>query len=323
MQNHAVGIDVSKKTLDVCVIFDENIKKKVFTNAESGFKNLQSWIAKLGLANLHICLESTGCYSEAVAEFLYDSGYKVSVVNPLLIKGFRESEGIRQKTDKSDAEVIAKFCLQKSPKAWSPKPRENKELHEINIRIDSLKEELNRLTNALESKILNETVKKSVGEEIDFVKYQIEILEEAAKKIVGNSEILTRKTAIITSIKGVGEKTALRILADMSEVERFENSEQYSAFSGTTPSHFESGTSVKGKSHISKLGSSKIRKTLYMSALVVKNHNPDFKEFVDRLEKRGKCAKVIIVAIMRKLMTIIYGMIKNNRTFDKNRAFGC
>jgi transposase len=91
---------------------------------------------------------------------------------------------------------------------------------------------------------------------------------------------------------------------------------------GITPSHFQSGTSVKGKSHISRLGSSKIRKTLYMSALVVKNHNSHFADFIKKLEVRGKCAKVIIVAVMRKLMHLFFDILKNNSPFDENLAFG-
>jgi hypothetical protein len=94
------------------------------------------------------------------------------------------------------------------------------------------------------------------------------------------------------------------------------------SFAGVTPSHFQSGTSVKGKSHISRLGSSKIRKTLYMSALVVKNYNPHFADLVKKLEIRGKYAKIIIVAIMRKLMHIFFGILKNNSPFDESLAFG-
>jgi transposase len=164
MQNHVIGVDVSKETLDICAIFDGKIRRKTFANTESGFKNLIAWIAKLGLINPHICMESTGCYSEASAEFLHNSGCRVSVVNPLPIKAFRTSKMVRQKTDKSDAEIIANFCLQNDPKLWTPKPRENKELHEINVRIDSLKVELNRLTNSLEKKIINSAVKKTIAE---------------------------------------------------------------------------------------------------------------------------------------------------------------
>ena len=120
----------------------------------------------------------------------------------------------------------------------------------------------------------------------------------------------------------MGSKLALAILAD-ADFERFQNGRQYAAFVEVTPSHFQSGTSVKRKSQISRIGSSNLRKILYMNALVVKNRNVDFADFVERLQEKGKAPKVIIVAIMRKLMNIIYGMLKNNQKFDKSLAFGC
>jgi len=322
MQNHVIGIDVSKKTLDICAIFNGKIKKKAFTNTESGFKNLTAWVSKLELVNPHVCMESTGCYSEAVAEFLYKNEFKISVVNPMPIRAFRMSKMIRQKTDKTDSEVIAQFCLQNKPILWSPKPRENKELHEIKVRIDFLKKEHNRLINSLEKEYINESVKKSINEEIEFIKKQIKTLENEVKKIVKGNEKLKKQFDLLTSIKGVGAKTSLTILADMPDVDSFKDAKQYASFTGVTPSHFLSGTSVNGGSHISKIGSKKIRKVLYMCALVVKNRNKHFEKFVQKLEKKGKSAKVIIVAIMRKLMHLFFGMLKKNEKFDENLAFG-
>ena len=318
MQNHVIGIDVSKEKLDICAICSDKVRKKVITNNESGFKHLIEWISNLQLVNPNICMESTGCYSEGVAEFLHEKGFKVSVVNPVQIKNFRMSKLVRQKTDSSDSEMIAKFCLQNNPNQWTPKSREHKELREINRRIESLKTELNRLTNFLEKKVLNESVKESINEEKKFVKKQIKTLEKEAKKIVEGNEKLKKQYAILISIKGVGPKTALTILADMPDVNDFESAKQYAAFIGVTPSHFQSGTSVNGQSKISKIGSSKTRKVLYMSALVTKNHNEHFQSFVNKLEKKGKPAKVIITAVMRKLMHIFFGMLKNNTNFDGN-----
>ena len=108
----------------------------------------------------------------------------------------------------------------------------------------------------------------------------------------------------------------------MPDVSNFQKSGQFAAFAGVSPSHFQSGSSVQGKSHISRLGSRSIRKVLYMSALVVKNHNPHFQKFVRNLQKKGKAPKVIIVAIMRKLLCIFFGKLKNRSKFDPKLAFG-
>jgi len=318
---HIIGIDVSKKTLDICAIFESKMKKKSFANSESGFKHLTVWINKLGLVNPHICMESTGCYSEGVAEFLYDTGLKVSVVNPLQIKAFRTSKMVRQKTDSSDSETIAKFCLQNDPIAWHPKPRANKELHEINVRIDALKVELNRLISSLEKKTLNSVVQASIDKEIIFIKKSIEELETEAKKLIEGNKELKQRFDLLVSIKGVGLKMASTILADMPDVSSFKTAKQYAAYVGVTPSHFQSGTSVHGKSRISKLGSERIRKVLYMNALNIRNYNQHFSHFVQKLKNKGKAIKVIIVAIMRKLMHLFFGILKNNAFFDQNLAF--
>ncbi|MBR1733894.1 MAG: IS110 family transposase, partial [Alphaproteobacteria bacterium] len=274
-QNHVIGIAVSKRTLDVCVIYDNKIRKKSFSNTESGFDKLTTWISTLGLVEPHFCLEATGYYSEPAADFLFNSGYKVSIVNPLPIKAFRTSKSICQKTDRSDAEVIARFCLQNNPRLWNPKKQNCKELREINSRLDSLKKELNRLINLLERSYTNETVKKSINEEMDFIKNQIKTLENEANQLIIRDEELQHNFEIITSIKGVGSKLAFAILAD-ADFERFQNGRQYAAFVGVTPSHFESGTSVKDRSRISRIGSSNLRKILYMNALVVKKCNENF-----------------------------------------------
>lgn len=322
MQNiHVIGIDISKKTFDTCAIFAGKIKKNSFNNNDIGYEELISWVKELGLVGPHFCMESTGCYSESLGNFLCDSGYKVSVINPLQVKSFRLSKMIRQKTDKSDCEVIAMFCLQNCPALWKLKSQENRELKEVNARIDILKMERNRLINSLEKEILNQIVANSIDEEMRFVEEMIAKLEQEALNIINDSPKLKRQFDILTEIKGVGTKTAMTILAGMPDVSRFENAKQYAAFVGVTPSHFQSGTSVKGKSHISRLGSRKLRKALYMSAIVVKNHNDAFQPFVKRLVSKGKRPKVIIVAIMRKLLHIFFGILKSNKSFDQNIAF--
>ncbi len=317
-----IGIDVSKEKLDVCALFDGKSRKKIVDNSVSGFKSLRNWISKNNIDDPHFCMESTGCYSEGVAEFFHELGFKVSVVNPLQIKAFRNTKLIRQKTDSVDAQIIAEFCLQNDPAPWKPRSPEKKELHNINVRISALKTEVNRASNALENKNLSKVILKSIHAEIKFLKKQIALLEDEAQKIINSDQNLKEKFDRITEIKGVGEKLALAIISDMPDVSNFQKSGQFSAFAGVSPSHFQSGSSVRGKSHISRLGSKSIRKVLYMSALVVKNHNPHFQKFVQKLQKKGKTPKVIIVAIMRKLMCILFGMLKNSSNFDPKLAFG-
>ena len=320
MQN-VIGIDVSKAKLDICALLDRKIRKKTVENSASGFKSLRNWISKNNIDNPHFCMESTGCYSEGVAEFFHELGFKVSVVNPLQIKAFRNTKLIRQKTDSVDAQVIAEFCLQNNPAPWNPRSPEKKELHNINVRISELKAEVNRALNALENKNLSELILKSVHDEIKFLKNQIDLLENEVRNIINSNKHLKAQFDRVTEIKGVGEKLALTIIADMPDVSNFQKSGQFAAFAGVSPAHFQSGSSVRGKSHISRLGSKSIRKVLYMSALVVKNHNPYFQKFVQKLRKKGKSPKVIIVAIMRKLLCILFGMLKNSSNLDPNSAF--
>lgn len=316
-----LGIDVSKAKLDVCALFGGKIRKKIVENSAFGFKQLHSWLLKNNIDNPHICMESIGCYSEGVAEFFHERGFKVSVINPLQIKAFRRSKLVRQKTDSVDAQIIAEFCLQNVPELWNPRSPEQRELHEINHRISSLQIEIRRATTCLEKKNLSDLILKSVHDEIKFLKNQINSLEKTAREIVESNDDLKAKFARITEIKGVGEKMALAILADMPDMKNFQKASQFAAFAGVTPSHFQSGTSVNGKSHISKFGSRNVRKALYMSALVVKNYNPHFQKFVQKLQTKGKASKVIIAAIMRKLLCILFGMLKNSSNFDPNLAF--
>ena len=136
-----IGIDIAKLKFDVCALFQGKTRRKIFANNISGFKELTTWTSDLDLENPHFCMEATGCYSQGLAEFLHDKNFKVSVCNPLQIKRFRESKLVRQKTDSSDSEVIARFCLQNTPLFWRPTPLENKELREVNGTINNLKDE--------------------------------------------------------------------------------------------------------------------------------------------------------------------------------------
>lgn len=317
---HVIGIDVSKLKLDICALFDGKMKKKIFDNNEIGFKQLQGWISKLKLENPHICMESNGCYSEGVADFFHNQNFLVSMVNPLQIKGFRSCRLVRQKTDSSDSEIIAMFCLQNNPAPYTPKTNEQRALHDIVLLMDSLKAEIMRLRNLLE-KNQPAIVLQVIQESLEFHKKSLKTLELELHEIVRNNKELNEKFNLLTDITGVGDKTAILLISEMPDVSMFKNAAQYAAFTGVIPAHFQSGSSVRGRSHISKIGSKRLRNVLYMSALSVKLHNVHFQKFVRKLLAKGKAQKVIIVAIMRKLMYIFFGMLKNLQKFNHNLAF--
>ena len=116
-----LGIDIAKLKFDVCLIKENGkAKHKIFANTKHGFEQLVIWLNSHTVSNLHACLEATGSYGEALALYLFDAGYRVSVVNPAQVKAFAASRLTRTKTDKVDAELIARFCLLQQPSAWQP-----------------------------------------------------------------------------------------------------------------------------------------------------------------------------------------------------------
>ncbi len=140
MSEIILGIDVSKKTLDAALIFENPILCKQFQNSCDGFKELAAWLAFLKITCVHACLEATGVYGEAIALFLHESGHRVSVVNPLQIKGYAQSNMQRNKTDRLDAQLIASFCLTQAPESWQPPSAEVKHLQSLVRRIETLEE---------------------------------------------------------------------------------------------------------------------------------------------------------------------------------------
>lgn len=316
-----IGIDISKASFDTAILLpDQKIKIKNFSNNKSGFNLLISWlkICNISAENTHVCMEATGIYYESLANFLYQNKFIISVVNPARIKGFGMSELSRTKNDRADAKLIARFCKAMNPAAWQPIKPEYKELQQLVRRLEDLKILLQIEKNHLEAAISN-NVKKSIEFVIECLNKQIEeIIKTINDKINQNPE-LQKKKELLETIPGIGEATIMQILSFIN-VEHFNNVKQLDAFLGLNPKQRQSGTSVNGKSKISKIGNSNLRKTLFFPAIVAKKHNPTIKSFCQRLELAGKPKMVIICAAMRKLIHVIYGVLKSGKAFDANLA---
>ena len=311
-----LGIDVAKAKLDCALrLTSGQFRHKVVDNTPAGFKALDTWLAKEGAAALQVCMEATGIYWEAVAEHLAARPETtVSVINPAQIKAFGASRMVRTKTDKVDAKLIAQFCAERTPEPWqAPTPAE-KTLRALVLRLDALQTMRTQESNRLE--VARESVAEGIAQHLKWLDDEIARISKAIREHIDNDPTLRDKHRLLDSIPGLGERTTAVLLAFIAEPARFENARQAVAFAGLDPRQHESGSSVRGKPRLSKVGHSFLRKALYMPAMVALYRTDWGKLFRQRLASQGKPPMLIIGAMMRKLVQVSYGVLKSGQAFQ-------
>lgn len=322
MSKAVVGIDVSKKKLDITLLVNGKVKTKVLENTGAGHQALIEWLdkSKLQKEDLQVCMEATGVYYEAVATSLHDAGLAVSVVNPGCIKGFGQSENLRNKTDKADASLIARYCAAMAPPAWTPPPLAQRQLRAWSQRVQALKDMRQQEYNRLESYTVSgmTEVAEHAKTLIAWFDAEIKQLEQDVDDHIDRHPDLKRDADLITSIPGIGNTTAARLLGQLGDIRRFSGAKAFAAFLGLTPRQRSSGTSVKGRTMISRTGGTAIRAALYMPGMVASRHNPTLRKFALRLTENGMAKKAVISAVMHKLAHLIYGVIHTGKPFDPN-----
>jgi transposase len=270
---------------------------------------------------LTLVWKATGNYGEDLAIYLQEAGHTVSIVNPARIKGFAQSELIRTKTDKIDAGIIARFCLAMQPEPWIPPTPAIRILRALVRRVDSLidmrSQEKNRISTAHESVIL------LIKEHIVYLDQEIEKIRQQIAELIEQNPHLKQKKDLLDSIPGIGKVTIPIILAELDNLDKFTHVREVVAFIGLAPKETLSGTSIKGKPRLCKIGHARLRKALYMPALVSIQCNPAMIAFYNRLKEKGKNGKVIVCAIMRKLVHIIFGILKSGKKYDPNYKPAC
>jgi len=311
-----VGVDVSKDTFDVFVL--EHGKHRQFLNTKSGFKQFWSYLLKLDIHKPQACMEATGLYWENLAEYLHKKGAIVFVVNARRIKGFAMSEHKRTKTDKVDAGVIARFCRAHIAelKSWCPPSAEVRKLQSLTRQLDSLKGDRARQLVRLQSALLCSEVSESIKNYIKFLNGSINKMEEAIGILIQKDKPIEKQYDLAISIKGVGPVTASTVLAECRLFREFSDRRQVTAFAGLDVSEFLSGSSIHMKPRLSKRGNSRIRKAMYMAAVCAKRHNPTIRTFYNKLLDNGKTKMQAIGACMRKLLEIIFAVVKSGKRFD-------
>jgi len=304
-----VGIDVAKSKLDE----RGKVKNHVFANDAKGHTALAEWLNQRGCSpdQVRVCMEATGCYSETVATALADAGWQVSVVNPARVKGFAQGELLRNKTDRTDA------ALHDSARPCSPSHGE-RQLRALVDRLQSLKEMHQQEANRLEAAMNQVGMRESIESHMKWLQESIKQLERQIEDHIDGHPGLREDARLITSIPGVGNTTAVKVMAYLGDTRRFKNAKALAAFIGVTPQLKLSGSSVRGRSMISRSGHAEIRRSLYMPALVALKHNPIIKTFGQRLKAGGMAPKAVVAASMHKLVHLIYGILKSGRPFNPN-----
>jgi len=310
-----LGIDIAKASFQVALLRHGKLRHHTFPNTDAGFAQLQTWLAKHSGEPLHACMEATAAYGDQLALFLHQAGHAVSIVNPLRIKGYAQSQLQRNKTDKLDATVIARFCLTQKPEIWTPSAPEIRHLQALMRRLQALAEmrqqESNRLEQAEQQPVIGESLKKIIAT----LDAEMARLRQLIKDHIDRHPHLKRDHELLLSIPGIGETTATWLLSEV-QVQTYGSARQLAAHAGLTPRHHESGRRVGGRTPLSKTGNARLRRAMYLPAVVAKRYNPLIKAFCERLSQRGKRPMEIIGAAMRKLLHIVYGVLKSGKAFD-------
>jgi len=296
------GIDISKDSFDV---WSSELGHKKFSNNKHGFKDL-----KKELSDSSWCvMEYTGCYYQQLAMFLYEKGIALSIINPLVIKRFIQMKFQHNKTDKSDARLIALYGSEQELKLWVPNPEyieKCKDLHNTAALYFKQSTALKNKVHSFESRPCSRVIVQSLNRQIKYLKNEILKLENEIELLIKENE--PEMLSNLLSIPGIGKKTAMILISSSNAFRSFENFRQLSAFYGLSPCEHTSGVSVKGRSRITKKGNPYIRKHLFMCSFTACEHNKACRDLYHRIINKGKSKKLALIAVCNKLLKQSYAI---------------
>jgi transposase len=312
-----VGVDVSKKTLDIAIPKQDGtyLHKKV-CNSQEGFKSVIKHLP------LECCcvMEATSSYYMLFAYFLYSQNIAVSIVNPLTINHFCKMRMSRAKTDKKDAAMIAQYGKSETPRLWQPKEAHLLELQQYEAVLVNITAHRTSYNNQLEAFIhsgqMSRSVLKVVQKQIAFCEKQIKSIEASMIAIAEqhHKELLQN----LLTIPGLGKRTAMMLIVITDGFQKFNNSKELVSYVGLCPRLYESGTSIKGKGRICKMGMSKLRRLLYLCSMRAIRSNHQCKIMFDRLKERGKNGKLAVVAVANKLIRQAFAIGVSKVSYQAN-----
>lgn len=310
------GVDVSKEFFDV---YTDELGGRQFSNDSTGFTLFKKWIG----SSVHVVMEASGPYYLRLAHDLHQSGIAVSVINPLVIRRFCQMNLQRAKTDRKDAMSIAKFAQLTNPLKWSPASEHLQQLLQMQSVMEQLSKQLISTQNALESLKQHPGIARNALFALQQVaRAQQDQITQLEKQIMElTKQHYENEFNTLTSIPGIGKKTAMLLILSTDGFTRFDNIKQLVAYTGIAPRVFQSGKTVNKKPKLSKLGMADLRRSLFMCALQAIKCNEACKNLYERLRQKGKAAKIALMAVSHKLLRQAFALVKNKSQFKTELSF--
>jgi transposase len=307
------GIDISKSVFD---IYNETTGHYQLKNAESGFKQVLNSLPKTAL----VVMEATGYYHYRLAQFLYKNGVEVSVVNPLSVKRFIQMKLAKVKTDKSDAKSIYDNGVFNDVPLYNALNEVQAECLQLFILLDSYIKKSTATKNKLHGEktlgIPSKVVYSSLKRNLTHLQKEMSLLEGRLLELVKQEQ--QHQLTLLQTIPGIGMKTALFLIVITDGFKKFEAASQLCSYVGTTPTIRESGSSVRGRSRISKVGNKKLRNLMFLAAMSACQYNRACKAMFDRMVDKGKSKKQALIAVANKLLKQAFAIAKSRLPYDEN-----
>ena len=304
-----VGIDVSKDTLAICFSLAEKSQHLEVSNSKTGFQKL---LKNCGLERTYI-MEFTGAYHTQLAYYLFEQGAKVVVVNPVVIKRFIQMHLGKGKSDKKDAQWIMRYGQQNEMKQWGPEEALLVECHQLEQVIEQLIKQKTMISNSLEAlerqPVRSQMAIKSLKQTWQLLQKQIRQMETKLEDNMNG--LFKNEMQLLSSIPGIGKKTAAMLLLFAGGFKQIASYRQLIAKAGLCPREYSSGSSIRGKVRITKMGGGQIRNKLYMCSLTAKRANAACKDLYERLVAKGKNGKVALIAVCNKLLKQAFAIVKS------------
>ena len=306
------GVDISKDVFDV---HGSKEGHNQYKNDESGFKKLLRELPDNSL----VVMEATGYYHYRLAQFLYKNGVIVSVVNPLSIKRFIQMKLAKVKTDKSDAKAICEYALINEVPLYNALTDTQSECLQLFRLLDTYLKHRTATKNKIHGEVVLGVPSKFVYRSLIRNKKQLnkEVAAIESKILSLVKEDQQEQLTLLTSIPGIGQKTALFLIVVTDGFSKFENASQLCSYVGITPTIRESGSSVRGRARISKVGNRKLRNLLFLCSFNACKHNKACKEVYERIVNKGKSKKLALIAVANKLLKQSFAIAKSGRPYDE------